>query len=136
MQIYALGTACRVKMNLDNYYNKVLNIYDIKTQLFDYTLCNFDTILYQLKNIYTPFTSNEFQNTECLSNTDHKVVDHKKTFWHIKHEFPNDKTIEEFMPIFLERFNRRKNRLANIIKTKDKCIHFIHFLCSNNGSPI
>ena len=136
MHIYPLGTACRVKMNLDNYYINHLKKYDVETQLFDYTLCNFDAVLFQIKNIHTPFTKEEFKDTGTVSVTNHKVVDHKWIFWQIHHEFPNDKPVEEFMPTFLDTFNRRKNRLANIIKTKDKCIHFVHFLCSNNGSPI
>jgi hypothetical protein len=40
------------------------------------------------------------------------------------------------MPMFLDRCNRRRERLKNLIQTKYKCVHFVIFLCTNNGSPL
>lgn len=131
MIICPFGTACRVRMNLDLYLKSGL-----ETQLVDYTLCNFDTILYLIENIYRPFNASEFYDANQTSVTNHRTICHKSVFWHIPHEFPTDQSFQQFMPIFLDRFNRRKMRLESLIKTQDKCVHFVHFLCSNNGSPI
>jgi hypothetical protein len=55
MLLCPFGTACRVRMAYDRYMNG-----GMETNLLDYTLCNFETILYLLKRIDKPFTSDEF----------------------------------------------------------------------------
>jgi hypothetical protein len=52
------------------------------------------------------------------------------------HDFPTDKTYEEYMPEFLEKYNRRKERLKQTFLLKNINIHFIHFLDINTGGDI
>ena len=135
MLLCPLGTACRVRMAYDRYMNG-----GMETNLLDFTLCNFETILYLLKRIDKPFTSDEFSeifyNGNPLALGAHRTASHNHVFWHLPHEFPADQSFQQFMPLFIERCNRRRERLKNLINTKDKCVHFVIFLCTNNGSPL
>lgn len=103
----------------------------METNLLDYTLCNFEKILYLLKRIDKPFAADEisenFYNGNPSALGAHRTTSHKHVFWHIPHEFSADQSFQQFMPIFLDRFNRRRERLQNLIQTKDKCVHFVIF---------
>jgi len=139
MILCPLGTACRVRMAYDR-YNDSYNNCGKETNLLDYSLCNFDTILYILKRINIPFNENEFIEVFYSGNPgilgSNRTASHKEVFWHLPHDFPVDQSFKQFMPNFIDMCNRRRERLINLIKTKDKCIHFIIFFQTNNGSPL
>jgi hypothetical protein len=121
-----LGSACLVRQSIDKYFNC-----GRATNLFDWNMTNFKTILHVIKNINKSFVSDEFNDMKQICPTNHRMISHKYLSFMIIHDFPTDKSYEEYMPNFLEKYNRRRERLKQTILLKNKNIHFIHFLDIN-----
>ena len=126
-----LGSACLVRQSIDKFFNS-----GRPTNLFDWNITNFNTILYVIQNINKPFTSNDFYDMKQICPTNHRMASHKFLSFMIIHDFPTNKTYEEYMPEFLDKYNRRKERLKQTILIKHTNIHFIHFLDINTGGSI
>jgi hypothetical protein len=126
-----LGSACLVRQSIDKYFNC-----GRATNLFDWNITNFKTVLYIIQNIDKPFIANDFHDMNQICPTNHRMINHNKVSFMIIHDFPTDKTYDEYMPEFLEKYNRRKERLKETILLKNKNIHFIHFLDVNTGGSI
>jgi len=126
-----LGSACLVRQSIDKFFNS-----GRATNLFDWNFTNFKTILHVIQNINEPFIADDFYNMNQICPTNHRMVSHKKIIFMSIHDFPTDKTYEEYMPEFLEKYNRRKERLKQTILLKNTNIHFIHFLDINTGGDI
>lgn len=124
-----LGSACRVRQSIDNYTKN-----GRETNLFDWNISDFQTILYFLKNIDIPFISSDFNDMNQTCITGHRMVNHNKLLLLSIHDFPLDKSYKEYMPEFLEKYNRRKDRLKQLIQTQKGQLHFIHFLNINTSS--
>ena len=120
------GSACLVRQSIDKYLNG-----GRATNLFDWNYTNFKTILDIIKNIDRPFVADEFYDMEKTCLNSHRVIGHKRLSFMILHDFPISKTYDEYMPEFLEKYNRRKLRLKQTILLEKKNIHFIHFLDVN-----
>lgn len=125
------GSACLVRQSIDKYFNK-----GRETNLFDWNMTNFETILDVVKNIDRPFVADDFYDMNRICPTNHRIAKHKKLQFMVIHDFPVDKTYDEYMPDFLEKYNRRKMRLKQTILLKNNNIHFIHFLNINFGPSI
>ena len=98
-----LGSACLVRQSIDKFFNS-----GRPTNLFDWNITNFNTILYVIQNINKPFTSNDFYDMKQICPTNHRMASHKFLSFMIIHDFPTNKTYEEYMPEFLDKYNRRK----------------------------
>ena len=127
MVLIPFGSACRVRFSLDRYQP-----YGKETNLFDWNITNFATLVYVMKNIDKPFEADEFQNLNQTSNSGHRMVSHKFVQLLSMHDFPMDQSYEAYMPTFLETYNRRKQRLKYTILT-ERNVHLIHFLSINTG---
>jgi hypothetical protein len=125
------GSACLVRQSIDKYFNSKR-----PTNLFDWNLTCFKTILYIIQNINKPFVAYEFNDMNQICLTKHRMISHKDLPFMIIHDFPIDKSYDEYMPEFLEKYNRRKERLKQTILLKNKNIHFIHFLDTNLSGSI
>jgi hypothetical protein len=125
------GSACLVRQSIDKYFNC-----GRPTNLFDWNITNFKTILHVIKNINIPFVADEFNNMNQICPTNHRMVSHKYLSFMVIHDFPTNKSYEEYIPEFLEKYNRRKERLKQTILLQNKNIHFIHFLDINTGYSI
>ena len=126
-----LGSACLVRQSIDKYVKC-----GRETNLFDWNMTNFKTILYIIKNIDKPFLADDFYDMNQICPTNHRIVSHKNLSFMIIHDFPINKTYTEYMPEFLEKYNRRKERLKRTILLKNKNIHFIHFLDINVSNTL
>jgi hypothetical protein len=127
MVLIPLGSACRVRQSIDRYTKT-----GRETNLFDWNISNFATVVHCIKNIDKPFESSEFYDMNTICPTNHRMVGHHFLRLDSLHDFPIHQTYEEYMPTFLDIYNRRKLRLKNTILHQQK-IHFIHFLNINSG---
>jgi len=125
--IIPFGSACRVRQAIENYKG-----HTGVTHLFDWNLTNFATILYCVKNINIPFVEDEWYDLNEICTTNTRVVAHKEYKFKSAHDFPTHKTYQEYMPIFLEKYNRRKKRLKKLFMNTN-VIHLIHFLATDFG---
>lgn len=129
MHIISLGHACQVKYNIDRLFKKQI------TNFFDWLITDWKSVLYILKNINnkdfiikSKFSNKDINITKTQYNTRkcHKV-EHKDFKMISLHDFPLKIDYMKTMDEFIEKYNRRLDRLKDIIKSNEN-IHFIHIL--------
>ena len=123
--LFPLGCSCKLRYSIERFTNE-----QRETNLFDWVLTNFDTILYYLENIDTEIKSDDFYDSN-VSIYDSKIVNHKKIRFSSVHDFPLSINYEENMIKFIETVNRRLKRLKNTILYSEY-INFIHTLDIDN----
>ena len=123
--LFPLGCSCKLRYSIERFTNE-----QRETNLFDWVLTNFDTILYYLENIDTEIKSDDFYDSN-ISIYDSKIVNHKKIRFSSVHDFPLSINYEENMIKFIEMVNRRLKRLKNTILNSEY-INFIHTLDIDN----
>jgi hypothetical protein len=132
--LFPLGSACKVRESIQRY----LNVDSLQTNIFDWVSTNFDSIIYIISNINTPLKAKDFYefedtenfyklNVEYLQSLKKRAVFHKNIRFDTLHDFPINKSYEESLPLFLERYNVRLNRLKTTIMQTEN-INFIHLL--------
>jgi hypothetical protein len=120
--LFPLGTACKVREAVQRY----LNVNTLETQMFDWIVSNFKTILYFVKNIDTPLIADDFIDTNTHPYG-HRIIHHKKVRFESIHDCNYNNSYEYELPLFLEKYNRRLNRLKSYIVNNRK-IDFIHLV--------
>lgn len=118
--LFPLGSACKVRESIQRY----LDVKSIETNLFDWMITNFDTILYFIENINTPIKPEDIfdTNNTCI---DKRIILHKNARFESYHDFEASVSYEEQLQTVLNKYNRRLKRLKNIILSNEK-IDFIH----------
>lgn len=129
--LFPLGSACKVRESIQRY----LNVNSLQTNMFDWVLSNFDAILYFILNIDTPLKEDDFYDLGGYNGID-RAVFHKSPRFDTIHDFNLNTTYEQQMPAFLEKYNRRLNRLKMNIINNDN-IDFVHLIdiVPNNRIP-
>jgi hypothetical protein len=120
-----LGSSCKVRESIQRY----LNINSMQTNMFDWVFSNFESILYFISNIDVPVKADDFYDTNHIS-IDSRVVFHKNLRFDTLHDFDASKTYEDEMPSFLDKYNRRLQRLKELILSNEK-LDFIHLVDIN-----
>ena len=120
--LFPLGSACKVREAIQRFLIKN----SLETQMFDWVVSNFKTILYFIKNIDIPLTEDDFIDTNNQPHG-HRIVHHKKVRFESIHDCNYQNSYEYELPLFLEKYNRRLNRLKSYIVNNEK-IDFIHLL--------
>jgi hypothetical protein len=120
--LISLGGSCKVREAIQ----RNLNQNSLETNMFDWVISNFDSVLYFLRNIDTPIVENDFYDTgnTCLH---HKIIFHKTLRFDSIHDIDSNHIYENELPFFLEKYNRRLNRLKDNILNNKK-INFIHLV--------
>ena len=113
----SIGSNCSPKENIKNF------ICNAETNFFDYTYEDFNCVVNIFQNINNPNIFLEPSNFLCIQNN----IVHKSLKFLSIHDKPHNKTFEEYLPIFIETYTRRLNRLKNLLLTNDK-IYFLHFI--------
>lgn len=123
--LFPLGSSCKLRHSIERFTNEKRD-----TNLFDWVLTNFDTILYYLENIDEEIKSDDFydSNTSIIEN---KIVNHKKIRFSSVDDFPLSKNYEDNMIKFIDTVNRRLKRFKSTI-LNSKNIDFIHTLDIEN----
>ena len=126
MKVISLGHACQVKFNIDRLFKQK------ETNFFDWLITDFKTVLYILQNI----NNNDYLNK--LKFTDEEVFKpgkswiencHKIECVEFKmisvHDFPSNIPYIDYIDEFIQKYNRRIDRLKNHINSSEN-IHMIH----------
>ena len=121
MSIISIGSACKVRESIDRFYGT-----DRETNLFDWVISNFNTILYFVKNIDKNIQAEHFLDTgkTILNN---RIVFHKETRYISIHDFPVSSSYIQILPKFIDTLNRRLKRFKNTIVNSSQ-LDFIHVL--------
>jgi len=120
--LISLGSACKVR----NAIQRSLQVTDLETNMFDWVVSNFESVLYFLQNIDTPITENDFYDSEYTCMQCRRIF-HKNIRFESIHDCNINNAYENELPYFLEKYNRRLNRLKNHILNNAK-INFIHLV--------
>jgi len=123
--LFPLGCSCKLRYSIERFTNK-----NKESNIFDWVLTNFDTILYYVENIDKEIKSDDFYDAN-ITIYDSKIVNHKKIRFSSVHDFPLKISYEENMIKFIEMVNRRLKRFKNTILNTEN-IDFIHTLDVNN----
>ena len=119
--LFPLGCSCKLRDSLERFSNERRD-----TNIFDWVLTNFDTILYYVENIDEEIKSDDFYDSNTSIN-EHKIVNHKKIRFSSVHDFPLSINYEDNMIKFINTLNRRLKRFKSTI-LNSKNIDFIHTL--------
>jgi hypothetical protein len=134
MTLISLGYACLVRQSIDQF-----NGYRVETNYFDWLLTNFTTILFILQHLEKPesyLTHDRFTDKGIESNNPtHRNVTHNELYFISLHDFPAEKGYWEYIQEFIEKYQRRANRLISIIKTCSEKINFIHYIAFKINIP-
>lgn len=123
--LFPIGSSCKLKESLERFSNEKRD-----TNLFDWVLTNFDTILYYLENIDEEIKSDDFYDSN-ITIIENKIVNHKKIRFSSVYDFPLSKNYEDNMIKFIYTVNRRLKRFKSTI-LNSKNIDFIHTLDIEN----
>jgi hypothetical protein len=123
--LFPLGCSCKLRHSLERFSNERRD-----TNLFDWVLTNFDTILYYLENIDEEIKSDDFYDSNILYY-ENKIVNHKKIRFSSLNDFPLSINYEDNMIKFIYTVNRRLKRFKSTI-LNSKNIDFIHTLDIEN----
>ena len=123
--LFPLGCSCKLRKSIERFTNEKRD-----TNLFDWVLTNFDTILYYVENIDEKIKSDDFYDSNILIN-ENKIVNHKKIRFSSVHDFPLSLNYEDNMKKFIDTLNRRLKRFKSTI-LNSKNIDFIHTLDIEN----
>lgn len=130
--VISLGHACQVKENINKYYK---NLNNRETQIFDWLVTDFKTIIFILHELIKPTellqrdkftTDNVNMNCNCWVDGFHKI-EHISIKLISVHDFPITSTFCDTVDTFIETIHRRLDRLHGLI-TSNNVIHFIHML--------
>ena len=127
MKIISLGHACQVKFNIDRLFKHE------ETNFFDNLITDFKSVLYILKNINSEevITKSKFTDKEVFKPGESWTGSHKIEHVDFKmisaHDIPCDRDYMGNMDEFILKYNRRLNRLKNIINSNEN-VHMIHCL--------
>jgi hypothetical protein len=121
MVFIPLGTKCMVRMSIDKFTGTTR-----ETNLFDWNITNFGTIVHYLKNIDKEIVYDDFINMDVVFQGI-RLLKHKDIKLVSVHDLPENLSYFEGMLGFLDKYNRRRLRLKNLIQTQEN-IHFIHFI--------
>jgi len=129
ISLISLGNSCKVREVIQRYQGTS----SLETNMFDWVISNFDTVLYFMLNIYKPLIKDDFYDSKlhCLN---HRRVHHGKILFESIHDVIFNNSYETEMNAFIDKYNRRLLRLKQLILS-DKKIHFIH-LVNFNGQNI
>ena len=119
--LFPLGCSCKLRYSIERFTNEKK-----ETNLFDWVLTNFDTIVYYLENIDIEIRSDDFYDAN-ISIYESKIVNHKKIRFSSVHDFPLSINYEDNMIKFIDSINRRLKRFKSTI-LNCKNIDFIHTL--------
>ena len=89
--LFPLGCSCKLRYSIERFTNE-----NTESNLFDWVLTNFDTILYYLENIDKEIKSDEFYDAN-ITIYESKIVNHKKIRFSSIHDFPLTINYEENM---------------------------------------
>jgi hypothetical protein len=123
--LFPLGCSCKLRQSIERFSNERRD-----TNLFDWVLTNFDTILYYVENINEEIKSDDFYDSN-FSLYENKIVNHKKIRFSSVHDFPLSINYEDNMIKFINTLNRRLKRFKSTI-LNSKNIDFIHTLDIEN----
>jgi hypothetical protein len=121
----SIGSKCSVRESIQRY----LKLESMQTNLFDFNLTNFETIVYILENIDNEFKADDFYDLNEIC-ADSRMLNHKLLRLDTVHDFNISKPYDEEMINFINKYNRRLKRLKNIIMSNVK-IEFIHLFDIN-----
>ena len=134
MPFISLGFACLVRQSIDIY-----NGFRVETNFFDWLMTNFKTVLFIIQHIDDLdafLTYDRFSDKGMTDNNPtHRYVDHKELYLISLHDFPVHMDYWEYVPIFLEKYKRRAERLKNIIQTCEEKIDFMHYIPYEKDIP-
>ncbi len=121
----SIGNSCKVREAIQRH----LSLKTMETNIFDWVLTNFYSIIYILENIDSPFQENDFYDSSetCLN---HRRIQHHKIRFGSIHDIRKDLPYEEQLPQFLEKYNRRLQRFKEHI-LGNETIYFIHLVDCN-----
>ena len=119
--LFPLGCSCKLRYSIERFTNEKK-----ETNLFDWVLTNFETILYYVENIDKEIISDQFYDSN-ITIYDNRIVNHKEIRFSSIHDFPLIVSYEENMLKFIEMVNRRLKRFKNTIINSNN-IDFIHIL--------
>jgi hypothetical protein len=131
--LFPLGSACKVRQSIQRY----LHLETMQTNMFDWVISNFEAILYFILNIDTPIRASDFyelKDNDDFYKTNKESVGSRRVIHNFYrfdtiHDFTffKTKSYEEELPFFIDKYNRRLNRLKNTIINSEK-IDFIHLV--------
>lgn len=123
--IISLGCSCKVRDAIQRH----IKDYSLETNMFDWVLSNFDSVLYFISNIDKPLITDDFYDTKTQCTT-HRIVNHIKNRFDTLHDVDFDKPYETEICALIDKYNRRLSRLKNII-LNNETKHFIHLVDCN-----
>jgi hypothetical protein len=134
MVFIGLGFACLVRQSID-----IFNGFRVETNFFDWLMTNFSTVLFVFQNIDNPssfLTHDKFTDKGIADNNlAHRIVEHNELYLTSLHDFPSEMGYWEYVYSFIKKYERRMDRLKNIIQTKPEKINFIHYIAYSIHIP-
>lgn len=134
MVLVSLGFACKVRESIDRYLNS-----RGETQIFDWLLTNFSTVIHVLNNIDNPkvfLNKDMFTNQGIFpNNKSNFFVSHKNIYFNSLHDFPSEISYGDYMNKFIEKYSRRLKRLKRLIINSKETIQFIHMFNDEKCIP-
>ena len=120
--IVSLGNCCKVREAIQRYIKKD----SLETNMFDWVISNFNSVLYFIGNINKPLIKDDFYDTKSQCYT-HRIVEHKYIRFETLHDVVFNNPYKTEILILLDKYNRRLKRLHEIILSNNK-LHFIHLV--------
>jgi hypothetical protein len=115
-----IGSKCSVRQSIQRY----LKLETMETNLFDWNVTNFETIVYMIENIDNEFKKEDFYDTNEICGHS-RMLNHNNLRLNIIHDFDNSNDYDKEMVIFINKYNRRLKRLKQTIMS-NKIINFVH----------
>lgn len=120
--LISLGNSCKVRGAIYRYTTPL----GWETNMFDWVISNFDSVLYFLKNIDQPINKDDFEDTGRLCGP-HRIMRNKIIRFDSVHDVVGDNLFEEEMQSFIAKYERRLRRLKGLILNEPE-IHFLHLV--------
>lgn len=120
--LISLGNSCKVRAAI--YRHTTPSGWE--TNMFDWVISNFDSVLYFLKNIDKPINKDDFEDTGRLCGP-HRIMRNKKIRFESVHDVQGDNPYDEEMQGFIAKYERRLRRLKGLIENEPE-IHFLHLV--------
>lgn len=120
--LISLGCACKVREAIQ----RKLNVSSLETNMFDWVISNFETVLYFIKNIDKLITESDFVDSRqvCLQ---HRIIPHRFLRFESLHDSDISNDYDTELTKLVDKYNRRLNRLKVHILSNKK-IDFIHLI--------
>jgi len=95
---------------------------------FDWSITNFETVLYYIKHIDNPILPENIEDTGIIDKcTGYRIVGLKNNRLLFTNNFPSNISFNSHLPIYVQQLNKKLNRLKKMIMTH-YYIDFIHLL--------